>query len=69
MTDSTENMEVAASTEAEAPVIDELVEEFDDLEEKITGNPACAIEGYNAIMRNTRMDDDAVKIKEKCIYG
>lgn len=68
MTDNTETMEVA-SPDVEVPIIDELIEEYEDLEDKIAENPSIAVEGYNAIMRNTRMDDDAVKIKEKCIYG
>lgn len=67
MTDAVENMEVVASTNE--PVIDELVEEFDELEDKIAVNPSCAVDGYKSIMTNSRTDDDAVKVKEKCIYG
>eukprot|EP00602_Paraphysomonas_sp_CaronLab_P012908 CAMPEP_0185040226 /NCGR_PEP_ID=MMETSP1103-20130426/38029_1 /TAXON_ID=36769 /ORGANISM="Paraphysomonas bandaiensis, Strain Caron Lab Isolate" /LENGTH=473 /DNA_ID=CAMNT_0027579435 /DNA_START=20 /DNA_END=1441 /DNA_ORIENTATION=- len=50
-------------------VVDELAQQYNDLEDQIAVSSDCAVEGYKSIIQNSRMDDDAVKIKEKCIYG
>ena len=67
MAESTETMEVV--TEGVEVVIDELVQEFEDLEDKIVEDSTVAVQGYINILANPRTDEDAVKIKEKCIYG
>lgn len=48
---------------------DLLEQEFDRAEVTMTsGSQLAAIDCYIAILKNPKNDDEAVKIKEKCIY-
>jgi hypothetical protein len=48
--------------------IDELEEEYDEIEEHSSDLPYL-ITGYRHILLNNREDETANKIKEKAIYG
>jgi hypothetical protein len=62
-------IETANQNDDSNVVLDELIQEFEELEDEIAIRPDVAIEGYKRIIQSVRGDDDAVKLKEKCIYG
>lgn len=47
--------------------IDPMELEFENQEN--LSNIESKVENYRAILKNPRVDDKAIKIKEQCIYG
>jgi hypothetical protein len=59
-----------AIVEEEEVLIDELELEYNDLNNQGKNeNCESLITGYQQILNNSRNDDNAIKIKEKAIYG
>jgi hypothetical protein len=57
----------ATNQEDEVELIDELELEYNNLVNNEEGENL--ISGYQQILNNSRNDDNAIKIKEKAIYG
>ena len=58
----------AVNVEDIAEQVDELSREFNDIEEIESEDTTKAISLYQKLLKSERVDDNASKIKEQCLY-